>query len=120
MQEASAALARRDYAVAEQAARDVLDKPSPRAYDAQFLLAQSYFGARKYNDAAIAFDDAYKANRKGAHAQDALLGLANAFTAIRQKDAACQTLTRLHTEFPQPRADLKDGIAGARQKAGCS
>src|SRR6185437_8453727 len=119
MQDASAALARRDYAAAEQAAKEVLAKPSPRSYDAQLLLAQAYYGAHQYPEAALAYDDAYKANRKGNHAQDALLGLANSFIALKQKDAACQTLGKLKAEFPQPRADLRDGIAGARQKGAC-
>jgi TolA-binding protein len=119
MQDASAALARRDYAAAEQAAKEVLAKPSPRSYDAQLLLAQAYYGAHRYPEAALAYDDAYKANRKGNHAQDALLGLANSFIALKQRDAACQTLGKLKAEFPQPRADLRDSIAGARQKGAC-
>ena len=50
MQEGNAALARRDYPAAEQAAREVLagSRTSPRAYDAQFLLAQALMGQRQY------------------------------------------------------------------------
>lgn len=120
MQEGNAALARRDYAAAEQAAREVIAaKGSPRVYDAQLLLAQALFGERKYDEAALTFDDTYKASRKGSHSQDALLGLSNSFLAIRQKEAACQTLAKLHTEFPQPRPDLKETIASVRQRGGC-
>ena len=120
MQEGNAALARRDYAGAEAAAREVLaTRSSPRAYDGQMLLGQALFGGRKYSDAAIAFDDTYKRNRKGAHAQDALLGLANSLTGIGEKPAACGTLDKLRSEFPQPRADLRDGIAAAAQRAAC-
>ena len=63
MQEGNAALARRDYAGgrgvrargAEQGSRT-----SPRADDAQFLLAQALAGQRNYRaQAAIAYDDAY-------------------------------------------------------------
>jgi TolA-binding protein len=120
MQEGNAALARRDYATAEQAAREVLaNRTSPRAYDAQLLLAQALAGQRQFPQAAIAYDDAYNRSRKGSHAQDALLGLANSLTAINEKKAACDTLARLRSEFPQPRADLRDNIAAAHQKAGC-
>lgn len=120
LQEGNAALARRDYAAAEQAAREVLaNRNSPRAYDGQFLLAQSLAGQRQFPQAAIAYDDTYNRSRKGSYAQDALLGLANALNAINEKKAACDTLGRLQTEFPQPRADLRDSIAGARQRAGC-
>ena len=50
LQEGHAALARRDYATAEAAAREVLQgsRTSPRAYDAQFLLAQALAGQRNY------------------------------------------------------------------------
>lgn len=120
MQEGSAALARRDYAAAETAAREVIAGPkSPRAYDAQFLLAQALTGKKDFQGAAIAFDDTYNRARTGARAQDSLLGLANSLTAIGEKKAACATLDKLKAEFPAPRADLKDGIAGARQKAAC-
>ena len=120
MQEGNAALARRDYSTAESAAKEVVAaKASPRAYDAQMLLGQALFGQRKYSESAIAFDDTYKRNRKGTHAQDALLGLTNALTGLGEKKAACATLEKLHAEFPQPRPDLKEGIAAASQRAGC-
>ena len=38
--------------------------------------------------------------RTGAHAPDALLGLANALTGLGDKRAACATLDKLRTEFP--------------------
>jgi TolA-binding protein len=121
MQEGNAALARHDYQAAEQAAREVItgSRTSPRAYDAQFLLAQALTGERQYSQAAIAYDDAYNRARKGAHAQEALLGLANSLTAINEKRAACDTLAKLHTEYPSPRADLQSAVATATQRAGC-
>ena len=120
MQEGNAALARRDYPAAEAAAKEVMAaKASPRAYDGQMLLGQALFGQRKYSESAIAYDDTYKRNRKGAHAQDALLGLANSLTGLGEKKAACATIDKLHVEFPQTRADLKDGIAAAMQRASC-
>ena len=121
IQEGNAALSRRDYQAAEQAAREVLtgSRTSPRAYDAQFLLAQALSGERQYPQAAIAYDDAYNRARKGAHAQDALLGLASSLTAINEKKAACDTLAKLHNEYPTPRPDLRDAIAASTQRAGC-
>lgn len=121
IQEGNAALARRDYASAEQAAREVLsnNRTSPRAYDAQFLLAQALLGQRQFSQAAIAYDDTYNRSRKGAHAPDALLGLANSLIAINEKKAACDTLVKLRSEYPTPRADLRDPVASAVQRAGC-
>ena len=121
MQEGNLALTRRDYPAAEAAAREVLSnfRTSPRAYDAQFLLGEALAGEHQYSQAAIAYDDAYTRNRKGVHAPDALVGLANALAAINEKRAACDTLTKLHAEFPQVRPDLRDPITLVHQRAGC-
>ncbi len=120
LQEGNAALARRDYAAAEAAAKEVLGFPkSPRAYDGQFLLAQAQAGRRDFAAAAVGYDDTYNRSRTGGHAQDALLGLANSLVALNEKRAGCATLDKLRAEFATPRADLKESIANARAKAGC-
>jgi TolA-binding protein len=120
LQEGWAAFARHDYVAAQQDAQEVLSKrASPRAYDAQYLLAQSLAGQHQWSRAAIAYDDTYNRSPKGGHAVDALLGLANSLTAISEKRAACDTLTKLHNEFPHPRAELHGQISAAYQRAGC-
>lgn len=120
LQDGNAALARRDYARAEAAAKEVLaNGKGPRATDAQFLLAQALAGKRDYSADAVAYDDSYNRSRTGTHAADSLLGLANALTAINEKRAACETLDKLRAEFPNPRADLRPQIAQARKSAGC-
>lgn len=120
LQQGNAALARRDYATAEAAAREVLAFPrSPRVTDAQFLLAQTLAGKRDHTAAAVAFDDAYNRSRTGAQAQPALLGLANSLVAIGEKRAACATLEKLKAEFPTVRADLRDAVNDARQRSNC-
>lgn len=120
LQEGNAALARRDYLAAEAAAREVLAlNKSPRAVDAQFLLAQAMAGKRDWQGAAVAFDDTYNRARTGSHAPDSLLGLANALTAIGEKRAACATLDKLRAEFPTLRGDLREPAVAARTRAGC-
>jgi TolA-binding protein len=120
LQEGNAALARRDYPAAEAAAREVLaNRTSPRAYDAQFLLAQALAGERQYPQAAVAYDDVYNRSRTGAHAEDARLGLASALTSINEKKAACDVLSRMPGEFPHLRADVSAGMAATAQRAGC-
>jgi TolA-binding protein len=118
----NAALARRDYATAEAMAREVLaDAPgSPRAADAQFLLAESLAGKRDNRGAALAYDDSYRKSPKGPRAQDSLLGLANSLTAIGQKKAACETLNELHAKFPTLRPDLREPAVKSAQQAGCA
>jgi TolA-binding protein len=113
---------RRDYATAEAMAREVLaDAPgSPRAADAQFLLAESLAGKRDNRGAALAYDDSYRKSPKGPRAQDSLLGLANSLTAIGQKKAACETLNELHAKFPTLRPDLREPAVKSAQQAGCA
>ena len=121
MQEGNAALARRDYGVAEAAAREVLSggRGGPRAGDAQFLLAQTLAGKRDYAGAAVAYDDAYNRSRTGSRAPDALLGLANALAALNDRASACAALDKLRTEFPAPRANVREAAAAARGRSGC-
>ena len=121
MQEGNAALARRDYAVAEAAAREVLaaGRAAPRAGDAQFLLAQALAGKRDYQGAAVAYDDAYNRSRTGSRAPDALLGMANALAGLNERGAACDAANRLRAEFPSTRGDIRDGAAALRTRAGC-
>ncbi len=120
LQEGNAALARRDYAAAEAAAREVLAGPrGPRSNDASYLLAQSLAGRRDWAKAAVSYDDSYEHARTGPRAQDSLLGLAVALTNLNEKKAACQTLDKLRIEFPIARPELRDSIAYARQHAGC-
>ena len=121
MQEGNAALARRDYAAAEAAAREVLagGRAAPRSGDAQFLLAQSLAGKRDFAGAAVAFDETYNRSRTGSRAPDALLGLANSLLALNERPAACATLDKLRAEFPTPRPAFRDAAAAARGRGGC-
>ena len=116
----TAALARHDYPTAEAAARATLAIPhAPRAYDAQFLLAQSLAGQHNYQQAALAYDDTYTRQRKGPHAPDSLIGLASALTALGEKPAACATLDKLHGEFPATRPDIRASSAAIGRRASC-
>ena len=119
MQEANAALARRDYPAAEAAAREVINRRSPRAGDAQFILAQAEMGERNYQQAAPDFYDAYNRNRTGARAPDALLGVASALAGLGDKPSACDALAKLRAEFPQPRPDIRESEASIRARVGC-
>ena len=121
MQEGNAALARRDYKAAEQAAREVLasSRTSPRAYDAQFLLAQSMAGERQFPQAAIAYDDAYNRARKGAHAPGRLAGPGQ-FADRHQREEGClRHAGEAAQRISDPRPDLRDAIAASTQRAGC-
>jgi TolA-binding protein len=121
MQRGVIALHSGNYQVSEGIAREILAKhrSSPRAYDAQYLLAQSLQGEQRYQAAALAFDDAYNMNHKGSRAPNALLGLAMTLGSIDQKSAACDTLRTLHAQFPTPPHYLVQPIASAHHRLGC-
>ncbi|MDE8342856.1 MAG: hypothetical protein POG24_03445 [Acidocella sp.] len=122
LRDAQAALAKHNYAVAEQNARSILAtaKSSPEGYQAQDILAQSLYGQGKNQDAAIAFDDAYNRAHTGPNAPGALLGLANSLTAIHQASAACDTLASLNSQFPDPPKGMAPAIAAASHRAHCN
>ncbi len=117
--EGTAAYNRHDFATAQADAREALADGGPRAGDAQFLLARSLAGARDYQAAAVAYDDAYKRNPKGSRAQDSLVGLANTLADLNERKAACETLDKARAEFPTPRADVRPALTAARFRAGC-
>ena len=120
LQEGNASLARRDYASAEADARQILAvKGSPKAYDAQLLLAQSLSGQRKPVDSALAYGDLYQRNKQGAHAQDALVGLASSQMALGDNRSACVALDSLKSQFTTPRQDIAQRAATLRTSAAC-
>jgi TolA-binding protein len=121
MQRGVIALHEGHYQESEGIARELLAKhrASPRAYDAQYLLAQSLQGEQRYQEAALAFDDAYNMNHRGSRAPNALLGLAMTLDSINQKAAACDTLRTLHAQFPAPPHYLVAPIASAHHRLGC-
>ncbi|MCK8785395.1 tetratricopeptide repeat protein [Roseomonas sp. NAR14] len=113
-----AALGRGDYTAAEAAAREAMSR-GPRSADAQLLLAEAQFGQRNYQAAAVSFDDAYRRNRQGSRAPDALLGLANSFIGLGARREACDTLDQLRTEFPRLGGAQAQQANAARQRASC-
>ena len=116
LREGNAALARRDYAAAEAAAREALAGRSPRAVDAQFLLARAEAGQHDYKQAAADFYQAYNHAPRSPTAPVALLGVANTLIALNDDRDACQALAKLGAEFPGAQ---KAGVAGARKRASC-
>ncbi|MBR0655278.1 hypothetical protein GXW79_09305 [Roseomonas arctica] len=115
-----AALTRRDYAAAEAAAREVLAARAPaRAQDAQLLLGDSLAGRRQFQNAALAYDEAYRRNRQGARAPEALLGLSGAFAGFNARREACDTLDQLRSEFPRLSPPLAQRADQARRANSC-
>ncbi|MFC7474170.1 tol-pal system YbgF family protein [Dankookia sp. GCM10030260] len=120
LSEGQAALGRRDFAAAEAAAREVLAvRGSPRGYDARFLLADAEFGQRNWQDAAVAYAEAYKANQKGSRAAEGLIGYGASLANLNQKREACDAFALVQSEHPQLRGAMKERLDAGRQRAGC-
>jgi TolA-binding protein len=115
-----AALARGDFPAAEVAAREVIaGRPGPRSQDAQLLLGEALLGRRQFQNAALAFDEAYRRNRQSARAPEALLGLSNAFIGFGARREACDTLDQLASEYPRLAQPVSARVADARRRAQC-
>ncbi|MCW8088505.1 hypothetical protein OF850_23280 [Roseococcus sp. MDT2-1-1] len=120
IREGQAALGRRDFAAAEQAAREVLaSRSGAQTLNAQLLLGEALAGRRDFGNAAIAFNEAYTRSRTGPRAPEALLGLANAFTGLGSRREACDTLDDLSSQFPRLSGPLSQRAAQTRQRAQC-
>jgi TolA-binding protein len=115
-----AALARGDFPTAEAAAREVIaGRSGPRAQDAQLLLGEALLGRRQFQNAALAFDEAYRRNRQSGRAPEALLGLSNAFIGFGARREACDTLEQLTSEYTRLSPPVATRVADARRRAQC-
>lgn len=115
------ALDHHDAKTAEADARAVIAKHGKGADHgaAELVLAQAYAHQGRHRQAALAFDDAYSADKHGPHAPAALLGLAGSLAAIHQTEAACDTLKSLASQFPHPPADISKGMQATSARAHC-
>ncbi len=115
-----AALGRQDYTAAEAAAREVLQgRPGPRIQDANLLLGEALLARRQFQNAALAFNDAYNVNRRSSRAPEALLGLANSFQGFGARREACDTLDQLRSDYTQVSGALAQRVAESRRRAQC-
>ncbi|MBP0443555.1 hypothetical protein J8J14_02080 [Roseomonas sp. SSH11] len=120
LREGQAALRRRDFTAAEAAAREVLAaRNTPRAQDAGILLGDSLMGKRDFQNAALAYDDAFRKAQTSSRAPEALIGLATAFNGFNAKREACATLDEMRGKFPRLSSELTQEANQARQRAGC-
>ena len=118
--EGRAALQRREYPVAEAAAREVIaSRNAAQQVNAQMLLADALAGRRDFGNAAIAYNEAFTRARTGPRAPDALIGLANSFSALNNRREACDTLGDLRSNFQNLSQGQQQAAAAARQRAGC-
>jgi len=115
------ALAAHDYKTAEADAKALISHQGKGADNgaAELVLAQALDGQHRFQESALAYDDAYNADKSGPHAADALLGLSNSLAEIGQDNAACDTLDSLISQFSSPSPSLAARVHAIRLKAHC-
>jgi TolA-binding protein len=120
LRDGNTAFARRDYAAAAAAAREVLDSGhGARLTDAQLLLARAEGAQGQFKDSAADYYKVYSHAPRSPSAPLALLGVANSLMALNDKNDACQALAKLGAEFPQASTLVKQNAAATRKRAGC-
>jgi TolA-binding protein len=120
LKQGNAALARRDYAGAEAAAREVLAVGhGPHAPDGQYLLARAQMGQHDYKASAASFYAVYKASPRSPRGAEGLIGVANSLAGLGDSTDACQAVAKFNAEFPKPEPGLRAQAASVRKRAGC-
>jgi hypothetical protein len=115
--EGRAALAKRDFAAAEAAAREIIATgTTAHMIEARMLLGDALLGKRDFADAAKAYDDARRQNPSGARAAEAAVGIANAFVGLSMNREACTVLAEGRIPASGP---LAERAADTRRRAGC-
>ncbi len=117
--QAQAALARHDYKAAQAAAQAAIDHHTKTPAQARLLLARAFTGQHDYQQAALAYNQLYVKDPKGAYGQDALLGLAHSLASLKDTQAACATIDKLRLTFPTPRPDIGKSAATLGHHLAC-
>ncbi|MCT6879505.1 MAG: tetratricopeptide repeat protein [Commensalibacter sp.] len=115
------ALVNRDYQQAEDIARQILATPqSKNSVNANFLLAQSLAGQKKYREAAVTYFKTYKQSPSSPRAPEALLGVSASLIASNQKKEACEALQLMHSKYPNATAKVKKAAEELGKRGNCS
>ena len=109
------------YEEAEKAFKSFIDKyPQDKMLDnAKYWYAETYYVRAKFNDAAVAFADAYQQNPKGTKAPDSLLKLALSLGSLEKTQDACTTLIELKSKYPNAPATIRSRADQARVQMKC-
>ncbi|MFY9287551.1 MAG: tol-pal system protein YbgF [Alphaproteobacteria bacterium] len=114
-------LRKADYAEAEKAFKTFIDKnPKEKLIEnAKYWYGETLYVQNKYNEAAVAFVDAYQQNPQGAKAPDCLLKLGLSLSGMNKPQDACTTLSELKTKFPKAAANIRGRADEERAKLKC-
>jgi tol-pal system protein YbgF len=109
------------YPEAEQAFKSFIDKnPKDKLIDnAKYWYGETLYVRARFDEAAVAFADAYQQNPQGAKAPDSLLKLGMSLGALNKISDACVTLHELKTKYPNAAPTLKSRAEDERAKLKC-
>ncbi|HEU0117526.1 MAG TPA: tol-pal system protein YbgF [Alphaproteobacteria bacterium] len=115
-------LRKADYAGAEKAFKGFIDKnPKDKLVEnAKYWYGETLYVQSKFNDASVAFADAYQQNPQGAKAPDCLLKLALSLSAMNKTPDACTALGQLKSKYPAAPVNIKSRATEERAKLKCS
>lgn len=119
---AYALLRQRDYANAETAFRQFVDrhKTDELAGNALYWLGETHYVRRQFEPAAIAFLEGYKNFPKGSKAPDNLLKLGMSLAALNRQKEACTTLGKFNAEFADAPSNLRAIADNERRRLACA
>jgi tol-pal system protein YbgF len=114
-------LRRGDFPGAEQAFRAYIAKypKDPLAGNAQYWIGETYYARKDWNNASIAFAEAYQKYPKNNKAPDDLLKLGMSLGNLGQKANACSAFARLERDFPAAAGNIKERAIAEKQRLGC-
>ncbi len=110
-----------DYEGAEKAFKSFIDKnPKDKLVDnAKYWYAETFYVRAKFNDAAVAFADAYQQNPKGTKAPDSLLKMAMSLGSLEKTQDACTTLNELKKNYPNAPQTIRSRADQERTRLKC-
>ncbi|MFA4994343.1 MAG: tol-pal system protein YbgF [Bdellovibrionales bacterium] len=110
-----------DYAGAEESFKRFIEKnPKDKLIEnAKYWYGETLYVRGRYEEAAVAFADAYQQNTKGIKAPDALLKLGMALGAMNKTQDACVTLSELKSKYPNAAPAVKSRANDERAKLKC-
>ena len=109
------------YDDAEKAFKGFIDKnPQDKLLDnAKYWYAETFYVRAKFNEAAVAFADAFQQNPQGTKAPDSLLKLAMSLASLDKAPDACGALAALKGKYPNAPVTIRSRADQERVRLKC-
>ncbi len=119
--EAFGLLRQADYDGAEKSFKNFIDKnPKDKLLDnAKYWYAETLYVRAKFDEAAVAFGDAWQQNPQGNKAPDSLLKLGMSLAATNKTKDACTALGELVAKYPSAPQAIRSRATEERTKLKC-